>query len=75
LVCRLTYLIGVEVRGIDSESGVSISDDEAPICQNLIVLSSDVETRVRGEEKKKVVVWSLKISRKPYILSSYLLRV
>jgi len=53
LVCRLTALIGAEVREIDSESSATWSSNKAPTCQNLIELSLDAEMRVKEEAKAR----------------------
>ena len=58
-VCRVMDLIGAEARGVDCGSVIAGSDDEVPICQNLIDLSKDDEIREEGEENIREVMSSV----------------
>ena len=59
LVCRAIDLIGAKTRDVDWRSVIAGSDDEVPICQNLIELSKDDEMREEGEENVREVILSL----------------
>ena len=62
--CRMIDVIGAEVRGVDFGSVVTGSADRAPICQNLIDWSLEVEMRVEEEENAREVissVWPMKV--------------
>ena len=48
-VCRAMDLIGAKTRDVDWRSVIAGSDDEVPICQNLIELSPDDEMREEWE--------------------------
>jgi hypothetical protein len=48
--CRVMDLIGAEAGGVDFGSPVTMSVDEAPICQNLTDRFIDVEMREEEEE-------------------------
>ena len=55
-VCRAMDLIGAKTRDVDWRSVIAGCDDEVPICQNLIELSSDDEMREEGEENAREVM-------------------
>ena len=55
-VCRVMDLIGAKTRDVDWRSVIAGSDDEVPICQNLIELSSDDEIREEWEENAREVM-------------------
>jgi len=66
LVCRLTHLTGAGARVVGSESGVFVFAEKALICQKLMDLPKDFDTRVRGEEKIRVGEkhWELGMDRR-----------